>query len=398
MIRPLLPPEPPFAITFILTWALLHRICLSFSCGSPPLHLKLQSNKLGSLPSAYCSRQAQNTRGRPEAGRGSFSSVLARRMASTSFGERFVASSRDILTNPFFWGGLGILLLLAGTLYVMVDKVIMPNYTRHGTSIEVPNVQNQPASSARTELQELGLRIEEQEGQYNPNIPRNVVVDQSPAPGTPIKPNRRVYLTLNRGEVPTVVLPDLSGTSKRLARSRLEGRGLDVEVEPDSLPSRHEGVITRQSPAPGDTVDVGSTVSLWYGTGLGDEETTVPSVAGRSVADARARLRNRLLRPIIIRNDIRRDGEGSSSEPEMDSESGAQAREYDETELFVLRQGTSPGTQVRAGTEIRLYVTPSRSAVPSPDLLPADSTVADSTAANLRRNASSDSSGTVHSW
>jgi beta-lactam-binding protein with PASTA domain len=319
-------------------------------------------------------------------------------MASTSFGERFVASSQDILTNPFFWGGLGILLLLAGTLYVMVDKVIMPNYTRHGTSIEVPNVQNQPASSARTELQELGLRIEEQEGQYNPNIPRNVVVDQSPAPGTPIKPKRRVYLTLNRGEVPTVVLPDLSGTSKRLAQSRLEGRGLDVEVEPDSLPSRHEGVITRQSPAPGDTVDVGSTVSLWYGTGLGNEETTVPSVTGRSVANARAQLRARLLRPIIIRNDMRRNDEGASSDSEANSGPATQAREYDETELFVLRQGTSPDTRVRAGTEIRLYVTPGRSAVSDPDSPPADSAAIDSAAVTPRRNASSDPSGTMQSW
>lgn len=308
--------------------------------------------------------------------------------------EKLRAFAQNILTNPFLWGGVAALLFLSGTLYLVVDEIVMPAYTRHGTAVEVPNVQDTSLDQARRELEALQLRVEEQEGRYNPNIPQNAVVDQSPVPGTPIKPGRRVYLTLNRGETPTVVLPDLSGTSRRLAQNRLEGRGLTVNVEPDSLPSRHEGVITRQSPAPGDTVDVGSTVSLLYGTGLGDKKTAVPAVSGRSVAEARALLERQRLRPIIVQDSASQQGSGTSSSASGDV---AQADDYDETELFVREQGTSANTQVRTGTEIRLYVTPDSSAVHAPTTLPSDSSATDSDARS-EDAASTSASESVPSW
>lgn len=293
-------------------------------------------------------------------------------MSIGSSGKPVVAAFRSLLSNLYFWAGLGGLLLIASLLYVMVDQVIMPNYTRYGTAIEIPDVRNEQLGAARQELKELGFRVEEEDGQYNPNVPQDVVVDQSPAPSTPIKPNRRVYLTVNRGEVPTVVLPDLSGTSQREARSRLEGRGLEVEMQPDSLPSPHEGTITRQSPEPADTVNVGSRVSLWYSTGLGDTETTIPNLVGLSVEEARSRLEDRQLRPVLVYS--RDDSERNSSEdiPE-DGNTSDVDRSPNESDLFVLDQDKQPDSEVRTGTEIRLYVTEDADALPAAEDSTADS-------------------------
>ena len=309
-------------------------------------------------------------------------------MSFASSGKRFAALSYDVLKNPFFWGGLGILLLTAGALYAVVDNVVMPNYTRHGVSVEVPNVRNENAQSARVELQELGLRVEEQQGQYNPSLPRNVVLDQSPAPNTPIKPNRRVYLTLNQGEVPEVVLPDnLVSLARRVARSRLQELQLDVEMRQDSIPAANANTITRHTPGPGDTVNVGSTVTLWYSAGLGEENVNVPSVLGLSLAEARRQLQQGQLRPFVLSNSER----GFCNDTSETGEDATSAQTEDA--LFVCYQGTSPSTEVRAGSEVRLGVTPDSTAVPA-------STVAnpDSTQSTPRREQSRSNSERSPSW
>lgn len=311
-------------------------------------------------------------------------------MSFASFGKRFAALGYDVLKNPFFWGGIGILLLAAGALYAVVDNVVMPNYTRHGVSVEVPNVRNENVQSARAELQELGLRIEEQQGQYNPSLPRNVVLDQSPAPNTPIKPNRRVYLTLNQGEVPEVVLPDnLVSLARRVARSRLQELQLNVEMRQDSIPAANANTVTRHTPGPGDTVKVGSTVTLWYSAGLGEENVTVPSVLGLSLSEARLRLQQDQLRPFVLSNSNRGFCDGATRTDEDATREQAQA----ENALFVCYQGTSPNTEVRAGSEVRLGVTPDSTAVPA-------STVAnpDSTQGALRREESGSTSERSPSW
>ena len=294
-------------------------------------------------------------------------------MSTSSSGGTVIAALRSLLSNLYFWAGLGGLLLIASLLYVMVDQVIMPNYTRYGTAVEVPDVRDKPLEAARQELQELGFRVEAEDGRYNPNVPQNVVVDQSPTPSTPVKPNRRVYLTINRGEVPTVVLPDLSGTSQREARSRLEGRGLEVEMQPDSLPSPHAGTITRQSPEPADTVEVGSQVSLWYSTGLRNTETTIPNLVGLSVEEARRRLEARQLRPVLVYNQDSAERDNSSDDSDNPNTSG-KVRAPDESNLFVLDQGKPPESEVRAGTEVRIYVTEDADAVPAAEDSTADST------------------------
>jgi len=314
-------------------------------------------------------------------------------MSLDSFGERFIAICREVLSNLYFWAGMGTLFLAGGLLYIMVDQIIMPNYTRYGTAITMPDVRNESLDDAQSQLEELGFRVEEEEGQYNPNVPQNIVVDQSPPPSTPIKPGRRVYLTLNRGETPTVVLPDLSGTSEREARSRLEGRGLKVEVEPDSLPSPHEGTITRQSPSPGDTVDVGSQISLWYSTGLGDEETAIPNLVGLSVEEARERLTARQLRPILIHD---RNTDENSPSSEREAEELNDESELDESELFVRDQDKSPDTEVRTGTEIRLYVTEDADTVPDPEDTDADSL--ETSSPDSSSTSSSSNTETLQTW
>lgn len=271
---------------------------------------------------------------------------------------------RTLIRNTYFWGGIGGLLLLGGAAYFLVDAVLMPSYTRHGVSVQVPDVEDQPFLDAKTRVENRDLQVRRQVGRFNPNVPREAVVDQNPPPNSNVKPGRRVYLTVNAGEAPTLSIPDLNGISVREAKNRISSLGLNVgTVEPDSLPSPYPNTITRQRPEPGDSLKSGGTVDLWYSTGLGTDTVQVPSIVGRTVEQARGRLQSRRLRAIVV--DPRTTESPAPPRPSADTSSPRR---------FVQRQGRPPDAEVRAGTEIRLFTTEDSTAVPDPDSLARDTT------------------------
>ncbi len=236
----------------------------------------------------------------------------------------------SLVRNPLFWGGVGFFVVLGVAGLVFVDEVLMPTYTRQDVSIEVPNVQNMPFEQASRIIEANDLRPERIVHRFNPNVPRDVVVDQNPPADARVKPGRHIYLSVNSGSVPTVTVPRVEGLALREAKNRMINAGLKVTSErPDPIPSPYENTVTRQSPNAGETVDRGSEVTLWYSTGLGSDYIEVPDVVGLTIADARKALMDRMLRSVAV-----------------DAVSG---------EDLVTRQSRAPGTRVRQGFEIRLF-------------------------------------------
>lgn len=240
--------------------------------------------------------------------------------------------------NKYFWGGIAILVVAVLGFYLLIDKAALPAYTRQGSAVDVPSVLNQPFEQAKAELEERDLAVEKIVQRYNSNFPRDVVVDQNPPPDSRVKPGRHIYVTVNSGELNRVMVPDLQGLSLREAVNRLRSGGLQVsETVPDSIPAPNANTVTRQNPAPGDSITEGSSVMLWYSTGLGREYVTIPDVTGLSVEEARQQLLDSNLRSVVI-----------------GAEGGQEAA--DVSEEIVQRQSREPGTSVREGFEIRLYL------------------------------------------
>lgn len=243
---------------------------------------------------------------------------------------------RALGKNTYFWLGLGGLFLLMGGLYLLVDDIVMPNYTRHDVSVTVPRVVDRPLEEANQILRRSNLQVEHQRArQYNPNVPRGEVLDQQPPANALVKPGRRIYLTINEGRTPMVEVPDLEGTSVREAKNQLMALGLKAgRVRADTIPAPYSNTITKQSPAPGDSLREGSSVHLWYSRGLGNAYATVPDVRNMRVPAARRVLLNHKLRSVVL-----------------DAEEGMQLNQE-----FVRAQGREPGSEVREGTEIRLFI------------------------------------------
>ncbi len=228
----------------------------------------------------------------------------------------------------------------------------MPKITRQGDHllVAVPSVINRPPEQAKNNLEALGLHVVLETEQYNPAYPANVIVDQNPEPSALVKPDRHIYLTVNSGELRRVVVPNVFGLSIREAENRLRVQGLRIEEAlPDSIPAPHRNTVTGQEPIAGDTLEAGASVTLWYSTGLGSEYSAIPDIVGMDIDQARDSLLARQLRAIVI------GAPDSLADPNA-------------PDTLVLRQSPAPGTQVRAGSEVRLHIWRNEQAEPDANL------------------------------
>lgn len=168
---------------------------------------------------------------------------------------------------------------------IMMDLVIMPYYTNYNRGVTVPDVTKLSQDEAESVLEHYGLRHEVLDRRSHTAYPANYIIDQSPAPRQIVKPNRKVYLTVNTDTTPITVVPNVVAMSLRNAEIQLENHGLAVgSISYES--SRFRNTVLRQSVAFGDTVSRGTIVNLAISDGLGTRIVSVPDVKGMRLSEA----------------------------------------------------------------------------------------------------------------
>ncbi|MGB3542574.1 PASTA domain-containing protein [Rubrivirga sp.] len=199
-----------------------------------------------------------------------------------------------LLTDRAFWLGLISIGLGLVVFALLFNFAAMPIWTRHDAAVEVPDVGEMTPDDAQSVLRVAGLEGEYAEQPYNPNVEADVVVDQSPSAGTTVKPGRRIYYYVNVSPKQLVVVPDVVSLSEGKAREDVSDRGLVVDrVEMDSVRTPYENTVTRQSPANGSSVPVGTRITLWISPGVENgRNVRVPNVVGSSVSDARRQIKD----------------------------------------------------------------------------------------------------------
>ncbi|MCI2175455.1 MAG: Stk1 family PASTA domain-containing Ser/Thr kinase [Bifidobacterium thermacidophilum] len=98
-----------------------------------------------------------------------------------------------------------------------------------------------------------------------------------------------VFALTHSKKTQMVTVPTFSSsTTEAGAEAKLEAVGLKIKVETDTNSTEPKGTFTKQSPAGGKKVAVGSTVKVWFSSG--PSTGTVPDVSGKSQDDARSTL------------------------------------------------------------------------------------------------------------
>ena len=126
--------------------------------------------------------------------------------------------------------------------------------------VTIPDVSGQPADTAASTLESLGLRIARQE-EFSDEVERGNVIRTVPGALSEIPKGSEVTLVVSKGPE-TFELPSVVGMSEAEATATLEGLGL--VVRPFPLPTGGDEVVY-QSPEAGTLVQEGDQVTIFLG-------------------------------------------------------------------------------------------------------------------------------------
>jgi eukaryotic-like serine/threonine-protein kinase len=196
----------------------------------------------------------------------------------------------DRLKDIRIYIGLLTVVVLGAVFLLLIDRVIMPAYTNYNQGLTVPDVTRLSLEDAQSKLELQGLRYEVIDYRANEAYPVDYVIDQSPAASMIVKPNRKIYLTVNSSVTPMVRVPDVTNLSLRNATIQLQNHGL----QPGNITyvsSRFKNSVMSQSLESGRQVIKGATVDLTVSDGLGMRQVEIPDIVGLRLSEAQQKLR-----------------------------------------------------------------------------------------------------------
>ncbi len=183
-----------------------------------------------------------------------------------------------------------ILALAAGIALLWFSLKALDVYTRHGHTIEVPDITGMDKEQAQRVLKRLHLRPVINDSIFDTTREKGSVASQNPAPGQEVKRNRAIYLTTVAILPEMVAMPDLTDLSFRQAQALLKTYGLEVG-KLEYIPNIARNAVLQQkyrggSIQPGTLVEKGTPIDLVLGTGEGSNYVNVPLLIGKTREEA----------------------------------------------------------------------------------------------------------------
>lgn len=229
-------------------------------------------------------------------------------------------------TKKFKFGLLLILLLGFFTGFFL-------SFGKFWSSVEitVPDVTGKQMTLARQILEDQHLRVTVAET-YDASVPVGVVVSQTPEAGTIVKEERAITIYVSKGGE-ELEMPNLRGLNQSDAIDKLQQMGLRLGSAYETFSDEDSGTVISQDPRSGTRISKGQTVDITVSKGQKIKKVSVPDVKGVPVDRART----------II--------EGSSL-----SVGGTSEQESTQAAGTVVSQSPAAGTEVDAGSSVRLVV------------------------------------------
>ena len=178
----------------------------------------------------------------------------------------------------------GVVAVAAGLILFFGVKVFLNLYTRHAEEIVVPDFSNLTIPEAQALADEHYMRVEVTDSVFLKRMRKGVVCRQSPAPGSMVKKEKLITLTINAKNAKTVTMPDLVGLSMRQAKAELLSRGLGLQkltyVKDLATNNVLKQLYKGREIEDGEVLESGSQVELVVGLNNSDFKTYVPDATG----------------------------------------------------------------------------------------------------------------------
>ena len=186
---------------------------------------------------------------------------------------------------------LAVLLLAA---LLVITQVSLKLITRHNKEITVPDFTNLSVPDARIVAKRYDIRTEVTDSVYVKRLEKGYVFSQNPAPGSMVKKNRSIKLTINAHQTKMVKMPNLVGYSLRQAKTEILAAGLTVGKlsyrEDLATNNVLDQFIKGRYVAPGTEIEAESPVDLLLGLSPDDSRTYIPYLIGFTLPVAKDNL------------------------------------------------------------------------------------------------------------
>jgi len=232
---------------------------------------------------------------------------------------------------------LAFAIAIGTTITLTFFYIYLPIITNHGESLTVPNLQGVSVDELQDFLVERDLRFEVVDSVYSADYPPLTVTRQFPKPGSKVKENRKIFISLNSVNPPTTMMPDLIDKTLKNAELILRSYELipgKVLYKPDPFRNILEQLYDGEHITPNTSLPKGSTIDLIRGDGYGVRLFEMPDLRGLVLSEANVIIRGNSLEPGLIFN-------SDSLDIEM---------------TVIIRQSPRQGLTVRVGRTIDLWL------------------------------------------
>lgn len=155
---------------------------------------------------------------------------------------------------------------------------------------EVPELYGMTLTQAKKAAESAGFKLKEGKEVYSNDYAKGQVAEQSPESGTEAKKDSSITVNISKGPQSGTV-PNLIGRDVSEAESLLKESDYVLGTTKKETSTEKAGTIISQDPAGGEEADHGSTVNIVVSDGKGVEKATVPSVTGKTLAEAKKEIR-----------------------------------------------------------------------------------------------------------
>ncbi|MDP1818517.1 MAG: Stk1 family PASTA domain-containing Ser/Thr kinase [Acidimicrobiales bacterium] len=177
---------------------------------------------------------------------------------------------------------IGLLIVLAGMLFLLARTLGLGEDEDGGPLVEVPNVEGETLESATATLRALEFEVSSTT-EANDDVDAGLVFDQSPGRGERVEEGSTIDLRVSAGP-DTIAVPTVVGSSVEDATNTLRTAGFQVVVEEAAEDEGEPGQVARQTPEGGAEVAEGSSVTIFVVSA--PEAVEIRDVTGRPEAEA----------------------------------------------------------------------------------------------------------------
>lgn len=253
---------------------------------------------------------------------------------------------------------LGLMVLAFIGLILIFFFFYLPSATHHGETITVPNLKGMALSDMDDFLKKRHLNYEVYDSLYDQSYPPLSIYTQYPLPGSYVKENRKIYLTVIKTTPDVTSMPNLIDGSLKNAELFLSNYGLK-RGKITYVPFLGSNVVLEQyydgkKIEPGAKIKKGSEIDLVVGDGLGQRVFNVPRFIGLPVDEADFSIRaSGLNTGSVIINVI--DEVKMYELVEMAKELDIDTATIVESG-YVFQQRPEIGSEIRLGEQVDLWV------------------------------------------